>query len=101
MATTIFFMLIGLAVAFLLYVLANLWGEGRASRNVARQWRADLGRDGRPEVFVVTHPISTSAQGGLSVIPFRALESVIPPQHARRPGGRGILAIPPKRASTR
>ena len=68
MALTMFLVLNGLGVVFLLYVLANFMKEGR--RN-ARKYAAEYGHRDWAEVLVVTHPISHSAQGGLSVIPFR------------------------------
>ena len=69
MALTMFLVLNGLGVVFLLYVLANFMKEGR--RN-ARKYAAEYGRRDWADVLVVTQPISHSAQGGLSVIPFRA-----------------------------
>ena len=69
MALTMFLVLNGLGVVFLLYVLANFMKEGR--RN-ARKYAAEFGRRDWADELVVTHPLSHSAQGGLSVIPFRA-----------------------------
>jgi len=72
MAMTIFFVLNGLGVIFLLYVLANFWKEGHRPKNDARKYAMEFGRRDWADVVVVTHPISHSAQGGLSVIPFQA-----------------------------
>lgn len=71
MAITIFLMLNVLGVVFLLYVLANFLKEGRKPENNARIESVELERSERSGVVVVTHPISHSAQGGVSVIPFR------------------------------
>ena len=68
---TIFFLLNGLGVVFLLYVLANFWKEGHKPKNNARKYAAEYRRRDWANVVVVTHPISHNAQGGLSVIPFR------------------------------
>ncbi len=70
MALTIFLALNGLAIAFLLYVLVNFWKEGHQPKNASRPSEAEAeGRDWA-DVAVITHPISTAAQGGLAVIPF-------------------------------
>jgi len=72
MATTIFLLLNGLGVVFLLYVLANFWKEGR--RPMKEECNDVMEFRGRnwADVVVVTHPISLTAQGGVSVIPFQA-----------------------------
>jgi hypothetical protein len=71
MAMTIFFLLNGMGVVFLLYVLANFWKEGHRPMNNAPKYAAEYGRRDWANAVVVTHPISNSAQGRLSVIPFR------------------------------
>jgi len=71
---TIFLLLNGLGVVFLLYVLAHFWREGRRSEQIARKYVAAFERRDWADVIVVTHPISHDAQGGVSVIPFRPLE---------------------------
>jgi hypothetical protein len=71
MAMTIFLVLNGLGVIFLLYVLANFWKEGQRQKSDARKHAMELGRRDWADVFVVTHPISHFAQGGVSVIPFQ------------------------------
>jgi len=68
MAITIFFLLNGLGVVFLLYVLANFWIEGQRLKN-ATQYSRKSSRSGAADIFIMTHPISHSASGGLSVIP--------------------------------
>lgn len=71
MAMTIFLVLNGMGIVFLLYVLANFWKEGHRPRNNARKYAAEFGRRDWAAVLVVTHPISHGAQGSLSVVPFR------------------------------
>jgi hypothetical protein len=70
MAIAIFFALNGLAVAFLLYVLVNFWKEGHRSKNDSRASEAEDNWRDWADVAVITHPISSAAQGGLAVIPF-------------------------------
>jgi hypothetical protein len=67
MAMTIFFLLNGLGVVFLLYVLANFWKESHREKDSERRYKRD--------VFVATHPISHNACGGVAVIPVRAPRS--------------------------
>jgi hypothetical protein len=84
MALGIFLMLNGLGVVFLLYVLANFLKEGHRptsdDRNDVMEY---LGRN-RADVFVVTHPISLFAQGGVSVIPFQERKRKINGSQAHR-----------------
>ncbi len=88
---TIFLVLNGMGLVFLLYVLASFWREGyRAASNVhkrATQFRSYEGA----HVFVVTRPISRSARRIDSVIPFQARERFAGPPAQRvasnaRPG---------------
>jgi hypothetical protein len=99
MAMTIFLVLNGLGVIFLLYVLANFWKEGQRSKSDARKYANQFrGRDWREHV-VMTHPVSHSSQGGISVIPFQ------PPRQEFRVGSstvpRDTLSMPVRRISTR
>jgi hypothetical protein len=75
MSMTIFLVLNGLGIIFLLYVLANFWKEGHrlgsAENDEDRKLAAEFRRRDWADVVVITHPISVSAQGGLSVIPFQ------------------------------
>lgn len=72
MALTIFLVLNGLGIVFLLYVLANFWKEGHRQMDGDRKDVMEFRGGNWAGVAVVTHPISTSAQGGISVIPFEA-----------------------------
>jgi hypothetical protein len=100
MAMTIFYLLNGLGVVFLLYVLANFWKEGQRPKNDARKDTAELGRRDWADVIVVTFPISHSAQGGLSVLPFpgRDRES---DNSAHRTPSDGTPELTVRRSSTR
>jgi hypothetical protein len=75
MAMTIFFLLNGLGVVFLLYVLANFWKESHREKDSERRYTRDFMRIGVADVFVATHPISHNACGGVAVIPVRAPRS--------------------------
>lgn len=100
MAMTIFFVLNGLGVIFLLYVLANFWKEGQRPKNAARKYAMEFGRRDWADVFVLTHPISHSAQGGVSVIPFQSRD-----RYSGKPARRAASSVtqdaPVRRFSTR
>jgi hypothetical protein len=72
MSITIFLLINGLGVAFLIYVLANFWKEGHRPKDDARKYATEFGRGDWDEQIVLTHPVSHSAQGGISVIPFQS-----------------------------
>jgi len=90
MAMTIFLTLNALGVIFLLYVLAHFWLEARQPKTKALRYAEEMGRRDWAEVAVVTHPISHSAQGGLSVIPFRPMDQY---------GEKSALGVNPVRGS--
>lgn len=70
MSIPIFMALCGLSVAFLVYVLLKFWDEGH--RSPSGSGRAiTFGRPSNPNLIVVTHPVSLSAQGGISVMPLQ------------------------------
>ncbi|MGA7793458.1 MAG: hypothetical protein WCA19_10495 [Candidatus Acidiferrales bacterium] len=100
MAMTIFFVLNGLGVIFLLYVLANFWKEGHRPQSDARKHAMEFGRLDWADVFVMTHPISHSAQGGVSVIPFQTRT-----QYSNEPARGAASSVtqqaPARRFSTR
>src|SRR5258706_3763867 len=69
MRVMVFTVLNGLAVIFLLYVLVQFWKEQhRPMKPVERDKVVEFPVKGRPTVLVVTHPISTSAHGGLCLV---------------------------------
>jgi hypothetical protein len=68
----IFFALNGLGLVFLLYVLVNFWKEGQRAKRAARH-HAGAQESRNFEPIIVTHPISHTAQGGISIIPLRPL----------------------------
>jgi hypothetical protein len=60
---TIFLLLNGLGVAFLIYVLANFLKEGRQKKHGAlRPYRLSAQYGSDRQVFVVTSPIASSAR---------------------------------------
>ena len=70
MGIHVFLILCGLSVAFLVYVLAQFWREGHRIRN-GLQPAMVFSRLWNPNAVVVTHPISLSDQGGISVMPLQ------------------------------
>jgi hypothetical protein len=100
MAMTIFLILNALGIVFLLYVLANFWKEGRRPKNKARKYAAEFGQREWIDVAVATHPISHCAQGGLSVIPFRARDRCSD-KLAPRMTLNGTPEVPSRRFSTK
>jgi hypothetical protein len=101
MAMNIFLLLSGLGVVFLLHVLAGFWKEGDRSVNNARKYAAEFGERNWYEVAVMTHPISHSAQGGLSVIPFQArVRSFVGKSEDGQAGGEAV-ELPQRKISTR
>jgi hypothetical protein len=72
MATTVFLLLNGLGVAFFIFVLANFWKEGHRQESQGRRYATEFGQRDWANVLIVTHPLPANAQGGPSVIPFRA-----------------------------
>ena len=101
MGMTIFLLLDGLGVVFLLYVLANFWKEGHRTKNNARKYAAEFGQRDWADVVVVTHPISHSAQGGLSVIPFQARDRKLGGTPDHKTAARDAMELPLRRISTR
>jgi hypothetical protein len=73
---TIFLVLNGIGVVFLLYVLANFWKEGHRDghhdRNAHWWSAADFGMRDSADLVVITQRTSPEAEIGLSVIPFQA-----------------------------
>jgi hypothetical protein len=101
MAMTIFYLLNGMGVIFLLYVLANFWNAGHRPKNDAPKDTAASGRGDRDEVIVVTHPISHFAQGGLSVISFQGRDRQFGGKPARRTTAPKATEMPARQISTR
>ena len=88
MAMLLFTALNGMGVVFLLYVLVQFWKEGHRSKNGGtRQCAIEFAEENRPEVIVVTRPISHSAQAGLSVVSMRARESSVQGRQLHRISG--------------
>ena len=101
---TIFFVLNGVGIVFLLCVLTNFWKEGRRPKNPTnndRKYAADLGGSDWTEAIAMTHPVSHTAQGRLSVIPFQARRQELRHNHSRQANPCGSVEVPVKRISTR
>ena len=101
MAMTIFLMLNGVGVAFLLYVLANFRKEGHRPKSNARKYATEIDRRDLADVFVITHPISHAAQGGISVIPFQARVRGLSDTPIDSTASRGTPEMPARQISTR
>jgi hypothetical protein len=74
---TIFLILNGMGLVFMLYVLVNFVKEGRRTpRGGARMPRLSSLYGSRTEVFVATRPVEMAghAPNGAAVIPFPVLE---------------------------
>src|SRR5258708_2875066 len=103
MAMTIFFVLNGVGIIFLLYVLANFWKEGHQSKNPKnndRKYIADFGGSDWTEVIAMTHAVSHTAHGDLSVIPFQARRQELRHNYSRQANQCGSVEVPVKRIST-
>lgn len=98
---TIFFVLIGMGVVFLLYVLANFWKDGHRPKTVDRELVVKSSRGNQVGVVVITHPISLSAQGGLSVIPFPVSDWRQGGKSAQSTTAQRTFDMPAKKFSTR
>lgn len=97
MAIQAFLILCGLSVAFLVYVLAQFWSEGRRTRRGTEPVMA-FGRPWNPNLIVVTHPFTLNAQGGISVMP--PLQPQAPAQANERERNRNrgrVLQMPLRR----
>lgn len=98
MAIHVFLILCGLSVAFLVYVLVQFWraehrnpGGDEPVMVVSRRWN--------PSLVVVTHPISLSAHGGISVMPLQPQVSIPADRNDRVAGSVRVLEMPAGRRS--
>jgi len=113
MAMMLFTLLNGLAVVFLLYVLAQFWKEGhRPMKSAPRDRAIEFSTKDKPTVFVVTHPISGglhvepapvshSARVGLSVVSRLARLSGLQGRQLHQDSVDGVDEAPLKRYSSR
>ena len=72
MGLGIFYLVSGMGVSFLLYVLTNFWKEGRKLLDVVRAHEASESPEGKPVVRVLTRDILRRGQDRRSVIPFQS-----------------------------
>ena len=98
MAIHVFLTLCGLSVAFLVYVLVQFWREEHRNPGgdepvmvFSRKWN--------PNLVVVTHPISLSAHGGISVMPLQPQSPVPAAEKVRGSGEARVLEMPSIRLS--
>jgi hypothetical protein len=98
---TIFFLLNGLGVVFLVYVLANFWKEGHRPNSQVGEFAPEVGHRDSSKVLVVTHPLSHSAQGAVSVIPFQSRRWEIRGSSSAEAVSRGTVDAQVRRISTR
>lgn len=98
MATHVFLILCGLSVVFLVYVLDQFWREGHRGESGAEPAMI-LSRPWNPNLIVVTHPISLSAHGGISVIPLAA-QTTIPEAKTEPASKRALVLQMPERMRT-
>jgi hypothetical protein len=102
MAVLLFTVLNGLGVVFLLYVLVQFWKEERRPMKPAERNRVEaFPVKERHTVLVVTHPISNSARGGLSVVSRQARVAVSQNSTPERESANGAGEMTLKRFSTR
>jgi len=101
MAMTIFFVLNGLGVIFLLYVLANFWKEGHRPKCKARKDAKQFRQRGWADLVVLTHTVSHSAQEATSVIPFQSRPLDLRDKPSCGPIQRENVGVSVRRISTR
>ena len=96
MAIHVFLTLCGLSVTFLVYVLVQFWREEHRNPGgdepvmvFSRKWN--------PNLVVVTHPISLSAYGGISVMPLQPQTPAPADQRDRVAGSARVLEMPVSR----
>ena len=102
MAVMVFTVLNGLAVIFLLYVLVQFWKEQHRPMKPGRGGQViELSLKSKPTVLVVTHPISTSAHGGICVVSKEANRAVLQDAISHGTSSNTAEETPMKRFSTR
>jgi hypothetical protein len=101
MAMAIFFILNGMGVVFLLYVLASFWEEGHPRKNRARKYAAEFRQCDRADVIVATHPNSIATQRGISVMAFQTRQQEHRDKPSRGMISRGTIEVPVRRTSAR
>jgi hypothetical protein len=83
MAITLFLVLNGMSVVFLLYVLAKFWAEGRRPRRTLRKYEVEFGTRNWSNHVVETHAISRDSLGRRAVIPFPLKHEVLQQRTSR------------------
>lgn len=98
MAVPVFLILCSLSVGFLVYVLVQFRREARRPQSNAAP-AIVFTRSSNPNLIVVTHPVSLSAQGGISVMPLQP-QTYVPRRKPAagkhsNPGKARVLEMPP------
>jgi hypothetical protein len=101
MALTVFLVLNGLAVAFLLYVLANFWKDGRQARERSRKLAPQVMTLDKSEGLAPGRLTLQEEGRRLSVIPFPETGPAFRERPGRAVASREILVVPARRVSTR
>jgi hypothetical protein len=83
MAITLFLVLNGISVVFLLYVLTKFWAEGHRSGRTLRKYEVEFGTRNWSNHIVETHAISRDSSGRRAVIPFPLKHEVLQERTSR------------------
>lgn len=97
MAIPAFLTLCGLSIAFLVYVLAQFWREGRQARRGTEPVMA-FGHPWNPDLIVVTHPFSLHAHAGISAMPLQPQAPAQTDERERNRNGGRVLQMPLRHA---
>jgi len=98
---TIFLILNGVAVVFLLYVLANFWKDGHRPKNRIQESTIEPLRQNKADVIVMRPPVSHSAKRVRFVIPQQAIAHGLGGGSVLKPVGHGATGTPVRRISTK
>ena len=101
MLMTVFLLLNGLGVIFLLYVLRGFWREGHQHGNRSQEFVAEFSPRKGVSILVVTEPISGSQNKSSSVIPFAMPRRESAEPQAQRAFATQVSEFPTRRISTR
>lgn len=98
---TVFLLLNGLGVIFLLYVLGGFWREGHQRRRRSQEFVAEFSPRQGVSILVVTEPISIKEDTRASVIPFPMPRREPTERQAQRALAARAPEFPAQRISTR
>lgn len=101
MLMTVFLLLNGLGVIFLLYVLRGFWKDGHRRASRGQEFVAEFSPRKGVSILVVTEPISGNQNTRSSVIPFALPRREPAEQQAQRVLATQVSEFPARRISTR